>query len=546
MNRKPSPLRWVVLPFVVRSLVLVGGYAALRLILDVRMNAAGGITREMWELWMPIALAAIFCLLVMRVRFGLLRPARKDIGRENRFEALYWIAGIALTVSMFASQKYIASQTRDLVQVDSLSAVGDPRAGDCFRIGSNYIIDTERAGFLSESRGVPKRHGMDELDLIIYAALPMRESDADLIRMVPTGEPDIYEVLGITPAKYWFVKEYEQRVERPTGANIEAAHNRLADRVIEDLSSGALRRFDHLSVAPRTEHTRSMLAAVENSTMRATSDPVILLPETKPFARSDDGLWGALIAWGVAVLTVGVFALFYPLSETRLAEMHARAARSLRERFNLGRLALAVKKGSGVATWALVGLNVLYFLVVVAAGISPISPSPDELFLMGGATTDAILGGETWRILTSMFLHSGVFHLMYNMLTLFMIGMMVEPTFRSAKYTVVYVGSGVGAALLSMALLNPVAVHVGASGAIFGIMGAMWRVWARNRKKHKDYPLLFFCFGGISLVLGLFIPSVNNWAHIGGLATGFVLGMLLYVPPKKRRKPSLPKKVISD
>lgn len=507
----------------------------MRLLFDVHLDVSRGITREMWEFWMPMVLAGVFCGLVMITRFRLLKDDNETLRRERGREAMSLISGIALAVSMIGSQHYISSQSRELILVDSLSNIGDPRPGDCFDIGSSYIIDTESVGFLSESRSVPKRHGMDELDLIVYVAIPMRESDANLVRMVPAGKPGMYTVVGTVPAKYWFVKEYEARVARPFDADIKIAFDKLGDRVESDLSSREFRRFLHLSAAPRSEKTRSMLAAIENSPVSPVADPVILSPEYKPFSKSRGGLWIMLVAWVVALFTVVVFTSFYHISAKRFSGFRAGATISLRERFDLCRLALVVKKGGAMATYALIGLNIVYFIVVILAGISPISPSPAELFEVGGATTDSILNDEVWRIATAMFLHAGFIHLTYNMVTLFIMGMMVEPIFGSVRYTVIYLASGVGAALLSMAFLDPSTVHVGASGAIFGVMGAMWAVWIRDRKKHGDYPLLFLCFGGISLLLGL-MPGINNWAHIGGLVTGFALGMLLHTPPKKRHK----------
>lgn len=542
-----AAFRLIVLPFFIRSLALVGGYAAVRFCFDVQSDVLRGVTREMWELWMPGILAAIFCIVVMRRRFTLLKPdkmsrsqqfsksARKAWRKEQRLEAIYWISGIALAVSMFGTQIYITSQASELILLDSLSAVGNPRPGNCFIICSDYVIDAQRVGFLSESRTVHKRYGRNKLDLIVYAALPMREPGTSPIRMLPTGEPDIYTVHGITPAKYWFVKEYKMRVNRPSDAEIRIAYDSLGSRIERDLSSGKFRRFDHLTAAPHTEHSRSMFAAIKNSPMRATADPVILSPETKPFSRSNGGLWTALIAWGVAFITVIIYSLSYSISEKRLADRNARAVTPFRERFNPVRLVLAVKKGGGVATWTLIGLNAVYFVTVVAAGISPMSPSPRELFEMGGATNGSILGGEAWRIATAMFLHSGIVHLAYNMFTFAFFGIWLESIVKPLKYVVIYFASGVGAALLSMLFLDPDAVHVGASGAIFGVMGAMGSLWVRNRKKYNAFPLFFLCTGGISLLLGL-LPGINNWAHIGGLATGFVLGMFFYIPPKKRRR----------
>jgi rhomboid protease GluP len=534
MKPEYDKFRLIILPFIDRSLILVAGYAAVRLILDVHLDAAKSVTHEMWHIWMPVILAVLFSYFVIGNRFRLLS---KEAKTERRREALWLVAIIALGFSMAGSQEFITSQSRTLSNVTLLADIGHPRANDCFTVSSPYTADVGKAGFFQESRRIPKRYGMDERELIIYAAVPLREASELLpFEMIPAGVPDRYIVGQSKRHTYWLVKVYTARVQHPTGTNMNREHKKLWERMSNDLSSNRFRRLDHLSVAPHSESSRAMLAAIENSSALAADDTVILVPEYSPFKKSLTGLWVSIGFYLAGLITISLIVLSLPaISKSSIKEFYARAAIPFTERLKFGRLALAIKKGAGVATWTLIGLNCAVFVAMLFAGISPISPSALELFEFGGATGETILGGERWRIATAMFLHDGVFHLVYNMLALFFVGMAVEPVVKPLKYLVIYLASGVGGALLSLLFVDPQVVHIGASGAIFGVMGVMMSLWARNRNKYSGYPTLFFMFGGISLLMG-FLPGINNWAHIGGLATGFVLGMLLYVPPKKRRR----------
>jgi rhomboid protease GluP len=424
-----------------------------------------------------------------------------------------------------------------------LAEIGRPRANDCFVVSSPYTADLDKAGIFQEGRRIPKRYGTDELELIVYAAIPLREATELLpFEMIPTDTPHKYIVGQSMRHTYWLVKEYTTRVARPTDDNIDREHRKLWERMESDLTSGRFRRTDHLSVAPYSEKSRSMSAAIEDSSAGVADDPVILVPEYSPFEKSFTWLWVCLGFYFAGLITVSLIVRSLPaISRSAAEKLDARAATPFVERLNFRRSVLAIKKGAGVATRTLAGLNCAAFVAMLFAGINPISPSAHELFEFGGATGETILGGERWRIATAMFLHSGIFHLAYNMIALVVTGLAVETAVKPLKFLVIYFASGVGGALLSLIFIDPGVVHVGASGAIFGVMGAMMSLWVRNREKNSAYPWIFFAFGGVSLLMG-FMPGINNWAHIGGLATGFVLGLLLYVPPKKRRRRAPAKK----
>jgi rhomboid protease GluP len=146
-----------------------------------------------------------------------------------------------------------------------------------------------------------------------------------------------------------------------------------------------------------------------------------------------------------------------------------------------------------------------------------------------------VLKGEWWRLVTAMFLHGGMTHLLMNMFSLYIVGRGVEMYFDTKSYLSIYFFSGIIGGLVSL-YMHPVAVGVGASGAIFGVFGALAGFFLAHRDRIASHSKAFMKdFGviiAINLVIGLSIPSIDVSAHIGGLVVGFIGGFALSKHPK--------------
>lgn len=145
-----------------------------------------------------------------------------------------------------------------------------------------------------------------------------------------------------------------------------------------------------------------------------------------------------------------------------------------------------------------------------------------------GANLDVLVkNGEYYRLLTSMFLHSGLLHLFFNMYALYIIGTQVESFFGKTKYLIIYLLSGISGSLLSVAF-NVNTVSVGASGAIFGLFGALlyfgynYRGYLGNVIKSQILPVVI-----INLIFGFISTGVDVAGHIGGLIGGIIVSSVL-------------------
>lgn len=181
-------------------------------------------------------------------------------------------------------------------------------------------------------------------------------------------------------------------------------------------------------------------------------------------------------------------------------------------------------------TIALAAVNVAVFLALSFQGATEDAGFMLEHGAMYGP--DILYAGKYYELITCMFLHFGFEHLMNNMISLILLGWQLEQELGSVKYLLIYFLSGLGGNLLSLAVEQRTAdyaVSAGASGAIFGIIGALFYVALRNHGRIGNVSgkgLLFLA--ALTLYHGMTSGGINNEAHLGGAVAGIGLAVILY------------------
>lgn len=182
------------------------------------------------------------------------------------------------------------------------------------------------------------------------------------------------------------------------------------------------------------------------------------------------------------------------------------------------------------ATTLLLAINVIVFVLMVVSGGSIMDFAGDTLIAFGGNYGPLTLGGEYWRLVTAGFVHGGILHIAFNMWCLWSLGQLSERLFGSWITFAVYMLTGVAGAMLSVGW-NPARLEVGASGAIFGIAGAILsgikfgNVSVSSWQKRQIFSSLIF-FVGFNLLFGI-APGIDNMCHLGGLISGLIFGIPL-------------------
>lgn len=181
-------------------------------------------------------------------------------------------------------------------------------------------------------------------------------------------------------------------------------------------------------------------------------------------------------------------------------------------------------------TFGLIAVNVAVYLLVNVLGASSggLGRQPGDVLLLGALVPALVAEGEAWRLLTSMFLHSGILHLAMNMISLYFLGAFAEVTFGRGRFLTLYFISGIAGGLAYLYFGSFTAPAVGASGAIFGLLGGVFGFSIRRGTFSLQNPVIsqLLFLTAINLFLGFSIPGVSNTAHIGGLVGGLIYGWL--------------------
>jgi len=183
-----------------------------------------------------------------------------------------------------------------------------------------------------------------------------------------------------------------------------------------------------------------------------------------------------------------------------------------------------------IVTPCLVGLNVLVFIAMVVSGVSVMEPDLGQLVHWGANFGPRTLGAQPWRLLTGMFVHIGIIHILFNMWCLWTLGELAERLLGNVTFLILYLLSGVGGSILSL-WLHPQLVSAGASGAIFGVAGGMVALLGLKKAQipgaqmQQQFKSLLF-FIGYNLLYGM-RGGIDNAAHLGGLVSGAALGALM-------------------
>jgi rhomboid protease GluP len=193
-----------------------------------------------------------------------------------------------------------------------------------------------------------------------------------------------------------------------------------------------------------------------------------------------------------------------------------------------------------VTSVLLVAIAAVFVLETVRGG----STNTQVLLALGADYPPLVQQGEYWRLVTSLFLHIGMLHLVLNGWALYQLGGLFELLLGSGPLLVVYFVSGIAGSIASNLFTH--ALSAGASGAIFGVMGAIIAFLAKRRQnltqQAKSLLMQLLLWAGINVFLGFTTPGIDNAAHLGGCAAGLAIGFFLKERPRQQYlpEPSVP------
>ena len=229
---------------------------------------------------------------------------------------------------------------------------------------------------------------------------------------------------------------------------------------------------------------------------------------------------------------VGVREARCPFCDEQLSAVH---------RVGVQRLFTALVPERATYTTLLLGANFFLFGVSLLAasrsgvGLEALWSMPGRTLVELGARDYHVVEGEWWRLATAVFLHGNLIHLLFNTLVLFDLGPAVEEMYGGARFLVLYFLAGITGSLASL-LWHPFAISVGASGALFGLIGVMIAYGYRHRTAlGEQVKTMYVRWAIYGLLFGFVIPGIDNAGHIGGLLAGLAFGALVSDTPSFQR-----------
>ncbi|MCC8170561.1 MAG: rhomboid family intramembrane serine protease, partial [Parabacteroides sp.] len=513
MNDYFFKIKRIVFPVLAGLLAIAAGYG-----LSVWLLLFGfpevPVKKEALQAYLPMLLGSLFFLFALSKRFRIIdENSSVQMGWRGWLQMLTWFAVLAMMILSYDYVRKRFAVLADVVdagQVDSRSTAGYYRIAD-------LSVQPGRMGSYVENRTIPKRAGSD-IQFTVYAVFPFMESE-----------------------NAWYALNYSKTVDRGSDERLQRDYAAFLEECDKKIGSHDFTGYHLFEKVPASDDRDGFVRAIERATGSAPAAPrdIVIL---RPLADGYPGQGGVSLCW--IFLAVGIWLLamlpllYYAPLNYRLLNTDLTLRKKAENKDDdfpgLVRSVLI----PGPRSWPVVlfvDAILVYFAVMTVGGVNPLSSSSQELFEWGALRSVSLREGEWWRVVTSMFMHANVLHLVSNLVALGVASFFAISLFKAYKTAVIFFVSGVCADTAAAWFFE--GTYVGASGAVMGLMGAILAVYSCYRKSLGERAGLWWIAGTAALTLLLGIQAgISNTAHIVGLFTGAALGLLLFTPPPPKRR----------
>lgn len=523
MKNQSYKLKSIFLPFLLISIGTIVIYTLLNWLLFVKLNIFA-VKEDITNLFIPLVISAIPLLIWVNPKF---KNLKLENSKGKSYGMLYFIAMmIAIAIPTVVAQNLMIAATSKLSALDNINEIGTQPATKYYTLKEYYIDKTHVA--VNPEASIEGKHNED-LMLRVYVALPIYKSISDTSR-----EPVA-----------WLGRKYSKRLSNP---NTDQKRNELyadfTNEAQQSFDKEDFQQFTYLTRIGNTDEHDGYIKAIKQIGSN-TATPVLVASKEPfeggvadwPFWLGKTFLGGTVIIF-LLLLIPGVKKelgnVIYDPSYPDFETVHRKTAG------DFVWYSFFIPSKESFVTPILIDLNLIIFIIMVCSGAGIVSIDSEMLVKWGGNYGPLTKDGEWWRLLTSTFLHGGLMHLLMNMYALLFVGLFLEKPLGKGGYIVFYLLTGLIASITSL-WWHADKVSVGASGAIMGMYGVFLALLV-TKIYPPDFSKAFLASTSVyvlfNLVSGL-QGGVDNAAHVGGLVSGFLLG-LLYVPYMKRKKANQP------
>jgi membrane associated rhomboid family serine protease len=463
--------------------------------------------------WLAVTLPIIPILIWIRPRIRILKlnDKRKNLPFLYQFSLL-----AAIAVPTIITQTYLETATGKLTTLQSIDQINDKPLTKYYELKEHYV---SKNGIAVYQHTAASGKNNEYLGFYIDVACPILSTNNGGYNLSNTGLP-----------KAWLCYEFKKNISNNIGdAEKEQEYKAFDTLVNKEFKEKNFDDFIYLDRIGHNDRHKGYLEAIRSKFNNA-AEPVILEGVNEPFeARNGNKLRYLLESFVIAALVWLIMIIIPKIDNTEL-EKHENDNFSSNWHSFSDSLKRTRLKGSNIQiTIIIIALNVFVFLIMAFAGLGFISFDSHDLLKWGADFAPKVKEGEWWRLLTSIFLHEGLMHLVNNMYGFLFAGLFLEPILGRIKFTSAYLICGLVASIVSI-YWHPYSIGIGASGAIFGMYGVLIALLTTKKvsfKENKGLLAFALIFVIINLLLGL-AGSVDNSAHIGGLISGLIIGYLFY------------------
>lgn len=587
MNQLGLKFRLIFVPFLVVFLATTLCYTFLHWLLLIKLGLFR-LEEDTVNIFIPLGLVWIPVILWLRPRIKLLDL--KSDGRRDPVFFLLLLIWASITLPLVIAQNYLITASGELTELKLISQIKETPPTKYYT--AKYYYSGKRFVHVKTFFSVSGK-GNTNFDMSVYAAVPLfnhlypdtniianlrkrlgeglvilngKLSTAKAVNALPAdsiqamrylnatmvmpmyGDAGKSGAIAVATTGYKMKRQPPQKLAPSAWLAVKYRHsisNRLPEsekqsryrEFLKDAQSQfnntTLDSFIYLDRLPYGKEKNKYLEAINTYPDVAIGERIILYPVFESF----DNRNGNKLPWVFGSFGIGAGLFFIILSflklkpdaKTALAKSEASAAaRYLKTAL--------IPKRDFVITHTVAGINILMFILMVLAGLGFISFEATDLLRWGGNYRPLVSGGQYWRLLTNIFLHGGLLHVLFNMYGLIFAGIYLEPLLGKYKFAALYFVTGILASVASIGW-HPATVSVGASGAIFGLYGALLALLTTDIF-HPDFKKAFLIntifFIAFNLLYGL-TGGIDNAAHIGGLVSGLLFGYALYPSLKDKQ-----------
>lgn len=509
MENLNEKLKLIYIHFLIIAISIIGGYTFLHWLIFIKLQVFS-LDDGIINVWIPLGLPWIPILIWLRPRVKLLNLKRKKGGGD--LPSFYvFIAAFAIIVPTLVAQSYVEKASGKLTQLENINQIGQQEPTKYYSLKSFYI-DKFNIGIQTAFDVSGKSN--EDFNMNLYVALPIFYTQHD------TTNSNCFAWYG--------VKYHKQVSNRLDDNEKQQEYKKFANESQSDFNMKKVSQFIYLERVGNTKDHQGYNDAIKNNKRFKSNSFTILVPVNEAFEARLGSKFGWIFgAFGIGALVWLIMLIIPKFDEEALAKFSN--GEPIEETDMKETLSLFIPREGFYITPIIMYINILIFIIMVVSGLGFISFKSADLLLWGANYRPSTTNGEWWRLLTSTFLHGGLMHLFANMYGLLFVGIFLEPRIGKAKYAIIYLLTGILASVTSL-WWHVNTVSVGASGAIFGLYGVFLALLLL-KVFPKDFSKVFLLstsiFIGYNLLVGL-TGGIDNAAHIGGLVSGFIIGLILY------------------